>query len=279
MLRKKAPEIPKGNGYFTNAIYDGALNNKGKAFTIVRDYRTEETAYERVKGGFFSKSDYWKKSKYGNYTFYPDIDSHCKSIPKECSYFRESVVISDSRNSSMSNKAIKVTGYRLTINVPEYYSSEIYETKYANIGVPFKEKLLAQHHLLMERLTIYDDRRYLMHHIEESMKAEMARIYATESTIFVCVNGISRHSPNDSEFVDYGRIDLGIMFSDYAMPDLDGIAQCYGMALAIIEILKPKWEKCGTVATRFIHHSSAGTPYLEIRYRLDQPIENPLGSW
>lgn len=279
MLSNYSPSIPQHDEYIAHSVDDGILNFQGKAFTVIKDFRTQQTSYLRVKGGFFHKSDRWKKKRNGDYTYPTDIKTYCKSIPKECSSRLESVILSDDRASSACNDATVITGLRLIINVPEHYATEIYKARYGNIGIPFKERLLTHHRPLMERLTTYDNRRYLTHHTEESLKADMARIYTTESTIFVCVNGISRYSPNDPEFVDYGRTDLGIMFSDYGMSDLDGVSQCYGMALTLIEILKPKWENHGTVSTKLIHHTSAGSPYIEIRYRLEQANAKPLTKW
>lgn len=279
MLSNLSPSTPQHDEYIALSIDDGILNYQGKAFTVIKDFRTQQTSYLRVKGGFFNKSDRWKKKRNGDYTYPTDIKTYCKSIPKECSSRLESVILSDDRASSTCNDATVIIGLRLIINVPEHYATEIYNARYGNIGIPFKERLLTHHRPLMERLTTYDDRRYWTHHTEESLKADMARIYTTESTIFVCVNGISRYSPNDPEFVDYGRTDLGIIFSDYGMSDLDGVGQCYGMALTLIEILKPKWEKHGTVSTKLIHHTSAGSPYIEIRYRLGQANAKPLAKW
>lgn len=144
-------------------------------------------------------------------------------------------------------------GYIIVVTVPERISAQCYAEVYANEGLPFRDYLLKNHRSLL--LEICRDYRF-------------DQRYGSE--FYISRSGMA-------EAVNYNG-DWYVHFKDYGMENLSSPAQCYGFALAVLEILKTDIFKDYPLKNiSFSHHNST---VESIGVRFTKVRETPtLNKW
>lgn len=120
--------------------------------------------------------------------------------------------------------------YTAVVTVPESCSRKIYQ-EYMAIAIPFKEKLLCEHIELLKK--IYPT---------------IPSINAISDINVITPNIKKAFKVDKKEVTDYCQylgegVCNGNAFTSIGMRPLNNIYECYGFALALLEVYRPFWQK------------------------------------
>lgn len=116
------------------------------------------------------------------------------------------------------DRAYYLAGKRVYLTVTDEYAARVFREVYTDIGLPFRDLLLAKHHQILKKIALSFN--LLLSHRKEDLELRV-RFEG------VCVG---------SKYFE---------FKDFGMQPLDTRGQLYGMLLAIIETLNneyPEWS-------------------------------------
>lgn len=206
-------------------IQTGILTNQGKSFTFTYNVTTVVRYYQRSK--LFPKL--YRQKDTIRYRNIFTLKLVLGKLPSSITTEYKKCLFNELGEGPWINGYTSVSkGYRVTFHVPEEYASEQYK-KYAKTALPFRDKLLSTHKDLLNTILFSKFHDELYHSF-------------LNRCFYVTPTGVGDYSK-------LGVDTISIYFSGYGMRNLKDISECYGFALAAIEILRSKWEQHGTYKT------------------------------
>lgn len=231
-------------------ISHGVLTTRGKGFSIELDVVTESkiNTFERVEPLFGKAWDKWHESDVQHPSTIHVIDDVLSTLPTGITYAKEKRCFLDEREGrpKLYPKTWYhyVVGYRITITVSENRSLQLYKDRYEKIGVPFRDKLLREHRALLKELWL-------------------------EFRAMVTVNSCGVWS-------DFHERE-GKSYNQLGMKNLNSIAECYGLVLALCAITDEKMTEVAQEKSYIdIFESERGLEVRRIECKVDKPS---LKSW
>ena len=222
--------------YIMQCIKSESLRRKGSGFTVeLYPDMIGSTMYVGATKPFTDKK-YWKFSSINTAENTPDdhpLDAELKwgfhltlaleiALRKDFEINRSlpTLIVDqrETREPRKGEKAYQITGRRVQLSVPDSYAIKVYLEEYADIGLPFRDTLLTKHRELLKEL-ILDRQLYFQSydkselHCNAKLEVFRDRIYNTYRENCCC-------------------------FERYGMQPLHSYGQVYGMALAVVEILR-----------------------------------------
>ena len=216
-------------------IENGILTNGGRCFSFTLEITTYVRSFERHETVFFPKM--WKQKSVDHTGNLSAFKKALRMLPSSITAEYQYKDFGDSRPTSKTSWASIAEGYIVTVNVSEAYASEWYK-KHVAAGLPFRDKLLSEHKELVKKIAGYNDS---CQYVKKELKYEgsIARFYVTPT-------GVGESYSLDVE-------SHGNYFAHYGMRNLNDMSECYGFALAIIEIYRPVWEQYGALDIKMKH--------------------------
>lgn len=193
----------------TPSIYSKALEHAGNAFQYecMFDYSVEyyPVLLKGWRRKLTSSSDDIRTRKC--------MDKYIAALPKGVAVSSQREIVDDGRTVSSRDRGIAFVKEReiLTIRVPKQVAWDLYFNRYAKIGYPFRD--------------------YLLSNCIDKLRQIIARLPANVlQHFYISVSGIS--NDNTAECRSFA-----MPFSFVEMGELDNVSQCYGLALALIEVM------------------------------------------
>ena len=229
-------------------IEDGILTNGGKSFSFTLEITTYLKSFERRETDFFPKM--WKLKSVDHTDNLSKFKKALRMLPSSITAEYQYIDYGDSRPTSTPRDgyASIAKGYIVTVTVSEAYASEWYK-KHLAAGLPFRDKLLSEHKELVKKMAGFNTGYNFSWHnphfsfSPNSCESSVQRFYVTTIGI------------GDSWALDVDA--HGYYFANYGMRHLNDMSECYGFALAIIEIYRPVWEQYGTLDIKMKHQGEA----------------------
>ena len=207
------------------------FNRQGSGFTVELLPDIDDVTIYKYSERVFNGNKYWKKDPNCRYGSTPPNDWYIRmplaiqmALPKEIKIHRSlPTVIEDTRETakliSPKAKAHKITGRKVYLTVSDNYAAKVYREVYTDIGIPFRDALLTKHHELLQEIILEMNSNNLDN--PKSFKVS-----------------------TDSIGYYYGSEDYYIVFERKGMKPLASTGQMYGMALALIEVVKKCYPEC-----------------------------------
>ena len=219
------------NELLLNCIYREIFNGKGSGFKVeLSPILTKYEVYEwqRISSAVNSNELIWTLSEQSPsrqiyskmvwYQFhYDQIDTG--NLPRGIILEKTSLgVVYDGRIRLPLKKRVEyMEGPQVFLTVSDDFASQIYQERYIDVGIPFRDRILSKHQEILKELT---------KHIVPSYCSEA--MYNDYIDFFVVYK--------DSVYGSFGE--KSFHFRTVGMRSLDSIGQMYGMALALIDTLK-----------------------------------------
>ena len=255
------------------------LRHQGSGFTVelTPDIRSV-TCYECAERPF-SGNRYWKKSMYHGFGFAPcDWDISLtpaveRALPKEIEVKQSlPTLIQDTRYTkkptSPTDTALRLTGCRIHLTVPDDYAAKVYREVYTDMGIPFRDTLLTKHSELLQQITSDVE-----HHMEN-------RDSHTPQSFTISSKGI-----------DFAHDECFHSFEHLGMQPLKSEGQMYGMALAIIQKLSESYPEIlrsntieisalhATELKRINHNAISKSDHIYIQFNYIESQKQELKEW
>lgn len=234
----------------------------GKAFTFTLDVTTKWITF------WWSDRDFFPRWKVNNRrTENPSLKTH--KLKPYVTYERQDVCFKDERTKRPTGSFISAdykSGYRLTVHVSEYFSRSIYTALYSN-AFAFRDKLLNSHRELLYEIGKYGSFSLI----------ETYRLTSTKLSFFVDFTGVWKSEPC-SYGKDQYEDNIGNRFFTYDMANLSSIGECYGMALALVEVYMPEWIKHGYKLNVEFYEARKAKNCIGVSYWVT-PEEPVLKAW
>lgn len=219
-------------------IKTGALTTCGDAFSFEMRVVSEIVQYEKPKTMVFPR---WKNKDKRSYDHLKYVRRAIQKQSPNIAFTVEATCFRDDRNEKGFGHASVENGYIILVNVPKSHSQMIY-ADFAKFGIPFKNKLLSNYTPLIKQIVQFDS-----NHI---INRKPATYYFDEGVLNPSLmNGYANYffvSPSGMEdtYNDYST-GIPVLFRNFGMSVLGNIYECYGFALALVEIYCPIWAEYG----------------------------------
>ena len=256
--------------FIWDEIQKGALSNFGKAFSFELRLVTQECSF-KSEPRVFGKGNKWVRIGTDSYNNLVQFQKAFQQYKKHLSLSLEYGCLVDERTSS-GPIAKSQHGYVAVINVPEEYSQEIYKT-YAQAAMPFRDRLLAQHKQLLIQMT-----NSLIDAEPGTPNGEwiLGCVFVSPDSIY------NQHHDRDDVFRRHIKT-----FADFGMSPLVSVQQCYGVALALMEIYQTGWAQFGVPKLEISvdhgeNHSYINDEFIAIKLQYSVKREKPevqLNPW
>ena len=242
-------------------IQNGLLTYGGKPFAFTIEVVTEVIGYERHSYDLLPKM--WKRKGGSRNSNKENFQKAIRMLPSSITAEYQYKCFCDKRQTETGSSTVVQNGYIITVRVSEVYSSEHYK-KYATKGLPFRDKLLSNHKELIRKISGFDGS---YHFIDKELVFGSEAFKSSAARFYVTPTGVGTSSVLDVDA-------HGNLFADYGMCNLNDISECYGFALAIIEIYRPVWEQYGVLDTQI--EVIGNSIFVQAKAIRSKPI---LNSW
>lgn len=250
----------------TRKIHTGALTTGGDAFYFEICVVSEIITYEKSSLKLIPR---WQRKKKSSYNHLHFVKNAIKKISPDISYEVSETCFSDEREKKDGGFANVENGYIVFVSVPHSYSKMVYDN-FAKIGKPFQNKLLSSHTQLLKKIVQFDSNRIIKRKPE-------AYLFDKGIVIPSLMGGYANYffvSPNGMEdtYNDCAS-SIPIDFRSFGMTPLRNIYECYGFAMALVEIYRPIWEQHGELIIIYETNELYGEEGILVRFgvRKDKP--------